>query len=74
LKVIKLAISFLVKIITARRLERWRAVKKNRFGAEIKLETSARCPLDETGRNSVAACIIARRISVSMNEQDKIDI
>ena len=59
-------ISFLVKIKTAISEAKWSAVKKNKFGSEIKLEKSARWPEDETGKNSVAAWTIARNISVNI--------
>jgi hypothetical protein len=49
------AISFLVNIITAKREARCRKVMKNKFGSPIKLDTSARCPSEDTGKNSVKA-------------------
>ena len=55
LKVIKSYISLLVKINTANREATWRIVMRNRFGLSIKLLNNAKCPLDETGRNSVTA-------------------
>ena len=39
---------------------------RKRFGSLIRLPSSAKCPLDEIGKNSVAAWIIARRISSAM--------
>ncbi len=48
-------ISFRVKIRTAIKEARCNVVKKNKFGLEIKFETSDRWPEDDTGRNSVAA-------------------
>jgi len=33
--------------------------------------TNARCPEEETGKNSVAACIKARKISYSIIVQEK---
>ena len=66
LKLKRAAISLLVKTIMARTDERWRAVKKNISGSEIMFERSARCPDEDIGKNSVAACITARIISFSM--------
>jgi len=56
-----------VKINTARSEAICKAVKKNKFGSEIRFENNARCPDEDIGRNSVAACMIARKISDSMN-------
>ncbi len=61
--------SFLVKIRTAISEARCNAVKKKRSGSEIRFETSARWPELEIGRNSVAAWIIARSISVIMSSR-----
>lgn len=56
LNVKRCLISFLVKIRTAIKEARCKAVKKNRFSGKDKIfETNARCPEEETGRNSVAA-------------------
>ena len=63
MKLNKLKISFLVKIKTASKEARCRVVIKKRLGFPMRFEIKARCPELEIGRNSVAAWIIAKRIS-----------
>lgn len=46
-------ISFLKKIITANNDAKCKKIVKNKFGVEIIKEVNAKCPSEETGRNSV---------------------
>ena len=48
-------ISSLVQRITAKSEAKCKIVKKNKFGSEITFENNAKCPDEETGKNSVAA-------------------
>ena len=59
-------ISFLVKIKTANKEAKWRKVIKNIFGVPIIFETSAKCPSEEIGKNSVIDCIKANIISFNI--------
>ena len=67
LKVMSLIISFHVKIITAKREAKCKKTKNNMSGFCLNIIfASAKCPEEETGKNSVTACINARKISYSI--------
>lgn len=72
LKVNNSTISFLVNINIAKIDAICNIVIKNKLGSFIKLENKAKCPDEDTGRNSVIACIIAKIISFMIFYSSKV--